>query len=460
MFNPASFWYLYDSLMVLKAMVAEVNNTFDERIMYFLPHTSYSSSTPSSHSSNSDSPQPQTEVLKHIFKKDMHVSPFSSRRGTYTVESHSPSFHPSQTPNQIFKNASDNPQTIDIRVTLSSSSNHPKLFAHLYSTGIPLDPSEQSFFSFWGFMCRWWWVGWCTYPRILHQAIKLAYQKNLSIWYRPEPRSSNVARHATSSEIIFAKTFHHYLLHILSPPNLSPPNTNPSPSSPSLTLHYTSLTTQLSTHILPIHCPPPPQFPTSSTSTPPQTLKLHILTPSFYSTLLFYPSLQLALKESLFPEREENRLIKSDDGKGVCGVLTKFACVEKGERNRKEKWWSLEGVNKHLRKKVNKGKGWYPNPNYPISQTLGISTPQTSIEKDEKREEKKEEWEGENFLSSFVSSHLSEREQKEYRKAELTFLLAKIFTDGDEGLLKFLGLVVIGVFVVGGGWGFGAYGVR
>ncbi|KAF7899398.1 hypothetical protein EAE99_012319 [Botrytis elliptica] len=264
------------------------------------------------------------------------------------------------------------------------------------------------------------------------------------------PKRSTITS-STSSPL---PTFHPTTL---TPPHLSPlshSTTHPSPlnsphtSSPSIAL--------------PIHCPPPSQFPTSSPSTPPQTLDLHILTPSFYSTLLFYPSLQLALKESLFPEREENRLIKSKDAKRVYGVLNKFACGEKGERNRKEKWWSLEGVNKHLRKKVDKGKGWYPNPNYPISQTSGISTPHTSIGKDEEREEKKEEWEGESFLSEFVSSHLSEREQKEYRKAELTFLLAKIFADGDERLLKFVGLLVIGVFVVGGGggWGLGAYGVR
>ena len=35
-FNPVSFWYLYDSDVVLRYMILEVNNTFDERRMYLL----------------------------------------------------------------------------------------------------------------------------------------------------------------------------------------------------------------------------------------------------------------------------------------------------------------------------------------------------------------------------------------------------------------------------------------
>ncbi|KAL8910450.1 MAG: hypothetical protein Q9171_004244 [Xanthocarpia ochracea] len=34
--NPVSFWYLYNDYMELQAMILEVNNTFDERRMYFL----------------------------------------------------------------------------------------------------------------------------------------------------------------------------------------------------------------------------------------------------------------------------------------------------------------------------------------------------------------------------------------------------------------------------------------
>jgi len=35
-FNPVSFWYLYNEANLLEAMVGEVNNTFDERRMYFM----------------------------------------------------------------------------------------------------------------------------------------------------------------------------------------------------------------------------------------------------------------------------------------------------------------------------------------------------------------------------------------------------------------------------------------
>jgi DUF1365 family protein len=35
-FNPVSFWYLYSADRKLSAMILEVNNTFDERHIYFL----------------------------------------------------------------------------------------------------------------------------------------------------------------------------------------------------------------------------------------------------------------------------------------------------------------------------------------------------------------------------------------------------------------------------------------
>ena len=35
-FNPVSFWYLCDSNRSLAAMILEVNNTFDERRLYFM----------------------------------------------------------------------------------------------------------------------------------------------------------------------------------------------------------------------------------------------------------------------------------------------------------------------------------------------------------------------------------------------------------------------------------------
>lgn len=39
-FNPVSFWYLYDSRRSFAAMILEVNNTFDERRMYFMERRS------------------------------------------------------------------------------------------------------------------------------------------------------------------------------------------------------------------------------------------------------------------------------------------------------------------------------------------------------------------------------------------------------------------------------------
>jgi DUF1365 family protein len=65
-FNPVSFFYCHDSAGTLRAVVAEVNNTFGERHPYLLPVTGGAT------------------VWRE--KKLMHVSPFFSMAGSYTFE--------------------------------------------------------------------------------------------------------------------------------------------------------------------------------------------------------------------------------------------------------------------------------------------------------------------------------------------------------------------------------------
>lgn len=65
-FNPVSFWYCYDKTGALRAVLAEVNNTFGESHRYLL----------------SDA-QAITEHSTLIGKKNLHVSPFCQVQGTY-----------------------------------------------------------------------------------------------------------------------------------------------------------------------------------------------------------------------------------------------------------------------------------------------------------------------------------------------------------------------------------------
>jgi DUF1365 family protein len=67
-FNPVSFWYCHDRSGALRAVLAEVNNTFGETYRYLLTH-------------------PQQEAITADTRlqcaKQMHVSPFCEVRGGY-----------------------------------------------------------------------------------------------------------------------------------------------------------------------------------------------------------------------------------------------------------------------------------------------------------------------------------------------------------------------------------------
>ena len=67
-FNPVSFWYCFDKNKQLLAVIAEVNNTFSERKIYFI--------------SKGDGPIVNGESLE--LPKDFYVSPFIEVSGSYS----------------------------------------------------------------------------------------------------------------------------------------------------------------------------------------------------------------------------------------------------------------------------------------------------------------------------------------------------------------------------------------
>lgn len=67
-FNPVSFWYCHDNTGALRAVMAEVNNTFGETHRYLLA---------------GEDGQPITAASTLVCNKVMHVSPFCEVRGTY-----------------------------------------------------------------------------------------------------------------------------------------------------------------------------------------------------------------------------------------------------------------------------------------------------------------------------------------------------------------------------------------
>ncbi|KAK4033742.1 hypothetical protein C8A01DRAFT_49720 [Parachaetomium inaequale] len=190
-FNPVSFWYLYDADQRLAAMILEVNNTFDERRMYFLTADDAAAS-----------PRQRRRIttFKQSWPKDFHVSPFNSRKGSYTLTATDPL-------------STGSP--ISATITLLSSKNHPKLVADLSPAGIPLNPSTLTTYQKLRFLAAWWHVGFLTYPRILLQAFVLFFCRGLRVWFRPEPLRGTVCRRATAMEEELEGVFAGYVRHLV-----------------------------------------------------------------------------------------------------------------------------------------------------------------------------------------------------------------------------------------------------
>jgi DUF1365 family protein len=68
-FNPVSFWMARDDASALRAVIAEVSNTFGERHFYLIRHPDL---------------RPITPACKLMGEKVFHVSPFLPRDGAYT----------------------------------------------------------------------------------------------------------------------------------------------------------------------------------------------------------------------------------------------------------------------------------------------------------------------------------------------------------------------------------------
>ncbi|KAI0853086.1 hypothetical protein F5Y00DRAFT_250841 [Daldinia vernicosa] len=204
-FNPVSFWYLYSAEKHLAAVILEVNNTFDERRMYFLAadntiksierldNNSLKKITSTWRSNGS-------EPLKRTWPKDFHVSPFNSRKGAYSLIAHDP-----LSPNM------DGQGPINNTINLMSSKNYAKLVARIFSEGDAIDPTGMTSLQKLKFLASWWWVGFVTFPRIVKEAAALFFQRKLHVWYRPEPLKTSIGRHADKIESQLEPLFRRYL---------------------------------------------------------------------------------------------------------------------------------------------------------------------------------------------------------------------------------------------------------
>lgn len=186
-------------------MIIEVNNTFDERRMYLLtPQDSDEAEAeldgaehrPAANGHSSG----KSPIFRQRWPKDFHVSPFSSRKGSYSLLASDP-----------LKAMAENQNPIDSTITLKSSKGHGKIVARLVSKGHAIDPWRMSTVHKAGFLLSWWWVGFVTFPRIVREAGRLWFQRRLHVWYRPEPLKDSIGRNADSAERTMERAFRLYL---------------------------------------------------------------------------------------------------------------------------------------------------------------------------------------------------------------------------------------------------------
>lgn len=173
-------------------MVLEVNNTFDERRMYFL--------TPAETAIADHTEADKQPIFKQEWPKDFHVSPFNSRKGSYSLLASDPLHALSKGRNPV-----------ESTIVLKSSKGHGKIVARLFSDGDGLTPSSMTLEQKIWFLLSWWWVGFVTFPRIVKEAGRLWFKRKLHVWYRPEPLKQSMGRHADSAEEQLEIPFRKYL---------------------------------------------------------------------------------------------------------------------------------------------------------------------------------------------------------------------------------------------------------
>ncbi|KAI5367378.1 hypothetical protein Slin15195_G025050 [Septoria linicola] len=285
-FNPVSFWYLYDSHASLKYMILEVNNTFDERRMYLLKSDHTASDE------ESESKSGEALIFTDSWEKDFHVSPFNSRKGSYSLKAIDPLAAYERT-GQI---------KIDNTIVLKSSKEHPKIVARVFSEGAPREPEKITTSELVKFIAGWWWVGLATFPRIVWQAQKLLFRRKLHVWYRPEVVQTSIGRVYTAEERSLERIFRAFLTqsveHAERPLRVI---YEPAHHHSEEIVLYSSNFTYKEDHA--------------------STLTLKVTSPAFYSRFVHYAHAKEAFdRECLFTD-EKNRTLSIDGAQALPDLL-------------------------------------------------------------------------------------------------------------------------------------------
>ena len=402
-FNPVSFWYLYDADTALKYIVIEVNNTFDERRMYLLKAGSTNNdsgvdlSTPSDGGSDGT---PKKTVFTETFDKDFHVSPFNSRKGSYSLRATDPLAAYQET-GQV---------QLDNTVVLRSSRESPKIVARVWSEGAPVEASHISQLQLVRFIAAWWWVGLATFPRIVWEAQKLFFRKKLHVWYRPEVVGTSVGRAHTNDEKQLEAFFRNFLTHVVEQ------------CESSLRVIYEPAHHNGEEIVLYSPC-----FTYEEDRQ--RTLTLQVLSPAFYSRFVHYAHAREAFDRECLATDEKNRTVVIRNP-SLLPVLLEW--MQNERKLTQPEQTSLDQMQWALLRRLRCPPS---NPSYPNSTNSGPEYDVTDIRTFCHSE-----------LDEFVQQHFEDAGA--YRKIVTKLFLAQRFSLGSPALITFVDWLVRGIILL------------
>lgn len=233
-----------------------MNNIFGERRPYLVLHDTTDDTT---RITSNEGSQLTPVWMNASWKKDFHMSPFNSRKGSYSLLARDP-FDGNM---KVFSG-------IDIALNLVSSKGQPKLDVRLYSEGKALDTSHMGPLEQAIYVLTWFWVGFLTFPRMVRQATSLFFYQQLHIWYRPEPLKDSLGRLADTTEAKLELVFRQYLRFLVEQ-STSPLSVTYVPSGLLESSEETFNSPGAASHPEQTEC-----------------LKIKVLTPVFYSRFVHY----------------------------------------------------------------------------------------------------------------------------------------------------------------------------
>ncbi|KAJ3101552.1 hypothetical protein HDU97_001301 [Phlyctochytrium planicorne] len=163
-FNPLNTYYCFgkseEGETRLRATLLEVNNTFGERHLYLCDPRSAMEKIRTGYTSS------------HALKRSFHVSPFNNRTGYYEAHLLDPSLN--------------NRMDVSLVLTKYSDGHNTENGKHFYAR-VHADARPLNGFSLIHLVALHPVTAFLTLPRIMYEAWRLAYKKNLGVYQRPNP---------------------------------------------------------------------------------------------------------------------------------------------------------------------------------------------------------------------------------------------------------------------------------